>query len=129
MFFNIYMIEPTAWDTKSRNRGYVPATTQEDYSFAETLDFSKGKVLSTYVNQSMVIYDIYNKRVDGLASLNDDAGLLDYDYIIVQKYRFKDIKESSRKISKIKKVSNQSDWGWNTVYESKSLATYVKIDN
>jgi uncharacterized membrane protein len=129
MFFNIYTIEPTAWDTKSRNRGYVPATTQEDYSFAETLDFSKGKVLTTYVNQSMVIYDIYNKRVDGLASLNDDAGLLDYDYIIVQKYRFKDIKESSRKISKIKKVSNQSDWGWNTVYESKSLATYVKIDN
>jgi uncharacterized membrane protein len=127
MFFNIYTIEPTAWDIKTRTRGYVPATTQEDYSFAKTLNISNGKGLVTYVNQNLVLYDIYNNPCDELSSLIYDTNLMDYDYIVVQKYILKDIQVNSSIISKIKKLSHQSDLGWNTVYESKSLVTYAKI--
>jgi hypothetical protein len=79
MIFNIYMIEPSTWNINAEN---IPdAPTKEDYSLANSLNLSSGKILDNKYAR-YAIYDVRNNLGDNVLQAND---LYQYNWVIVNR--------------------------------------------
>lgn len=129
MFFNIYMIEPTAWDVRAEE---VPcATSEEDYALANTFDFSSGTIVG-HQNNVITIYDVHSnlgKKVFG----SEDIDLSEYDWVIVQKkalsydikYR---VKPGTGVSVQMEQLMESGSPDRNKIYESDNLAVFKLRD-
>lgn len=80
MLFNVYMIEPAAWDAGAEE---VPlATSRKDYTLANAFDFSGGKIFG-FQNPLMAIYDVHNNL--GTIFTLSEINLTDFDWIVIEK--------------------------------------------
>jgi len=123
MFFNIYMIEPTAWDAKAEGVPYT--TSEEDYALANTFDFSTGEIAAnTYTRYA--IYDIHN-NLGKDASGNID--LSEFDWVIVQKEALRLEQKHypeprTEAIAEMVQLEKEGSPDRNKIYQSNNLSVF-----
>jgi uncharacterized membrane protein len=126
ILFNIYMIEPTAWDAKAE--GAPTATSEEDYGLADTIDFSNGTIFGSQT-PLMAIYDRYcnlGKIWDTRGSVVD---LTNFDYIIIDKNQLEIEKKyypnpRTETTAALRALANGSSSEYNKIYESNSILVF-----
>ena len=124
MLFNIYIIEPTAWD--ARAEGIPMATSEEDYSLANTFDFSSGNIIG-HQNPVMAIYDAYN-NLGTVLSLSE-VDLTKFDWVAIQKKQLELEKRHypeprTETIATLKRLATECPPDYNKIYESNSLQVF-----
>jgi len=124
MLFNIYQIEPTAWD--ARAEGVTVAPSRQDYALARTFDFSTGEIIAQ-PNNLLAIYDVHNNPGDSAAWVNTD--LSEYDWIIIHKEALRWEKESypetrSQAIAEMEELMERDSPERNKIYESNNLSVF-----
>lgn len=127
MFFNVYMIDSTAWDAHAE--GVALATSEEDYALANAFDFSQGTI-AAHQNDIMAIYDVYN-NMGKIAFDSVDINLTSFDWIIVQKeeLRFEEkhyAKPRTEAIAEMQRLEEEGSTSYNRIYESNNLAAFKR---
>jgi len=125
MFFNIYMIEPTAWD--ARAEGLMIAPSEEDYALANTFDFSSGKIFG-HQNSLMAIYDV-DKKLGTTLSRVRTANLTNFDWIVVPKRVLELEKKYTQEtrtgtIAALEHLMGECPVDYNKIYESDSYSIF-----
>lgn len=123
LLYNIYVIEPTAWDLNAE--GVAMATSEEDYALANTLNFHGDIKIGAHQNSLMAIYDIHNYVGINIFTMTD-LDIQDYDWIIVQK---KQLELQNKYIPnnmsyKLDEIEQHPSMNVIKIYESNSLAAY-----
>ena len=125
MFFNIYMIEPTAWD--ARAEGVPNATTAGDYALARTFDFSSGEPAG-HQSSIMAIYDVHNNLGTRIFA-SSEVDLQKFDWVIVQK-QVLELEEKyygeprTEIIATLERFATEGSVDHNKSYESNSLSVF-----
>ena len=123
MLVNIYMIETPAWDLQGSEEQVAPATSEEDYALAETLEITDGTVTG-HQNNRLAIYHIHNHLT------MDELPLpTDYDWIIVQKKQVALEKKNypeprSENLATLQRIEQVGSTHHNKIYESRNLALF-----
>ena len=81
MLFNIYIIDPTAWDARAEASG-THEVSVESYALANTFNFSSGKILGDQ-DALMAIYDVHNNL--GTVFTLTEGNLTKFDWVIIEK--------------------------------------------
>jgi len=123
MLFNIYWIEPTAWN--ARAEGVPAAPSQEDYALANRFDFSN-VTIATHPSVMMAIYDVHNNRGANAYTLGN-IDLSKFDYVIMHKealrFELKYYPEPrTQTIAEMEQLMEEGSSDWIKVYESSNLA-------
>jgi len=127
MLFNVYMINPRAYDPKTESLPVVPS--EEDYALANTFDFSSGKIFGPQ-NPVMAIYDVANNL--GTLFTLSEANLTRFDWIIIQRKTL----ELERKyypeprtetIAALERLAIEGSADFSKIYESSSLLVFKRI--
>ncbi|HEY4675353.1 MAG TPA: hypothetical protein VIH48_04780 [Candidatus Bathyarchaeia archaeon] len=128
MLFNIYMIEPTAWDAGVQTIPSAPS--EEDYVLARTLNFSVGNIIG-YGNPIMAIYDVHNNFGEFLP-LYGKVNVTQFDWLIIQKkevelektyYHFTD----TATIDALEQLATEYSFDYDIIYESNNLVVFKLI--
>lgn len=128
LFYNIYAIEPSAWNPHAE--GVAAAPSEEDYAFANTFSFHEDIILGAHQNTLMAIYDVHNhvgKNIFGSRNTMDD--IQGYDWIVVQKKVLKLENKYSNKpltgmLYNLSELEQHPPTNMDKVYESNNLAAY-----
>jgi len=127
MLFNIYMIDPTAWDTRAE--GIPIATSEEDYALANTFSFSNGKIFG-HQNPLMAIYDTHN-NLGTVFALYDEVDPTRFEWVVIQKKEL----ESERRyypeprtetIAALENLATKCYTDYDKIYESNSLLAFKR---
>jgi hypothetical protein len=123
MLFNIYQIEPIAWDARYED---VPsATSEEDYALANALDFSTGEIAAN-AHTPLAIYDIHNNLArDVLSNIN----LSQYEWVVVQKEALRleqkwNPQPRTEAIAGMEQLNKEGSPERNKIYESNNLSVF-----
>ena len=123
MLLNIYMIEPTTWDSEANKEQVAMAASEEDYALANTFDFSEGTIIA-HQNNRVAIYDIHNHL-----PLDDLPFPTDFDWIILQKKlmaweeRFHP-EPRTEAAAELQQLRQSGSISHHKIYESRNLALF-----
>ena len=126
MLFNIYMIDPTAWDTGAV--GVPAAPSFEEYTLANTFNFSRGKIFGDQTSV-LAIFDVHNNLGTGLSSYAE-FNLTQFDWVIIQK-KVLELEKSyypeprTETIAVLEHLAFEDVAGYNRIYESDNLVVVV----
>lgn len=124
LLFNIYIIDPTAWDARAEERGTTEVSVQ-DYALANRFNFSTGTILGDS-NALLAIYDVHNNLGNFLYFTG--ANVTWADWVIVSKIdmemQIKYLSESSNETITALAHLETEDSGYNRIYESGNLIAY-----
>jgi len=128
MLFNIYMIDPTAWD--ARAEGVSAATSEDDYALANTIDFSIGKIFGP-PNALMAIYDVHNNLGTIWYGGVSEVDLTKFDWVIINKKELELEERYYREprtetIAALERLATEGSTDYNKVYESNSLLVFKR---
>lgn len=127
MFFNIYMIEPPAWDARAEE---VPtATSEENYALATTFNFSNGKIFGSQ-NSLMAIYDVHNNL--GTIFSSAEVDLTKFDWVIIERKELELEKRYYREprtetIAALERLVTGYTTNYNKIYESNSQLVFAGV--
>jgi hypothetical protein len=124
LLFNIYMIDPTAWDAKAEERGSTEVSVQ-DYALANTFNFSSGTILGDS-NALLAIYDVHNNLGSFLSFTGTNLTWTNWVIIskIDMKLQIKYYGESSNEtITAIEHFGSEGS-DYNRIYESNNLIAF-----
>jgi uncharacterized membrane protein (Fun14 family) len=129
MLFNIYLIDPAYWD--ARNAQATPhAPTLEEYTLANTIDFSTGKILASDQNTVGAIYDVYN-NLGTIVTYSEEVNLTQFNWIVIQKQELQFEKSYYSKpqetITILENLTFGSSPGYNKIYESDNLVVITHV--
>lgn len=127
MLFNIYMIDSTAWN--ARAEGVPTATSEEDYSLANTIDFSSGEIFGAH-NPLLAIYDVHN-NLGTILYAHTEVDLTKFDWIIIQKKQLELEKRyyqepRTETIAALERLATECSTDYNKIYESNSLLVFKR---
>jgi hypothetical protein len=122
MLFNIYMIEPTAWDVGAEGVPVSPSL--EDYALANTFNFSRGKIFG-HENNVLAIYDVHN-NLGTVFTYYEEVNLTQFDWVIIQKKELQLEKSYYRTetIAALERLVTEGSVGFNKIYESNNLVVF-----
>jgi hypothetical protein len=125
MLFNIYMIDPTAWDARAEARGTTEISV-EDYALANTFNFSSGKIFGDS-NVLIAIYDVHNNLGTFLSST--EVNLTRFNWVIIDKKSMELEKKyypepETETIATLERLATDKDSDYNRIYESNSLLVF-----
>lgn len=123
MLFNIYMIEPIYWNAKDAQE-VQGAPTLEDYTLANTFNFSTGKILCPS-NNLLAIYDVHN-NLSTIISYPDEVNFTEFDWIVVNTKELELVKgfypePRTKTIAVLEQLALGSSAGYDKIYESGNL--------
>jgi len=127
ILFNIYMIEPTAWDAQAE--GIPSAASEEDFALANAIDFSNGRIFGPN-NPLMAIYALHNNLGTIFAHpYLSEFNLVNFDYIIIQKKQLELEKKynpdpRTETIATLRALVNGTHMGYNKIYESGNILVF-----
>ena len=126
VLFNIYMIDPTAWDASAEEVSVIPAASEEDYALASTFDFSGGKIFGPQ-NTVMTIYDVHNNL--GNSFTLSEVNLTKFDCVIIQKKTLELEKRyyqepRTETMAALERLATECPADYNKIYESNSLLVF-----
>lgn len=126
MLFNIYMIEPPAWDARAKQITAAPS--EQDYTLANTFDFSSGNVFGTQ-NPLMAIYDVHDNL--GTFLTLSEVDLTEFDWVIIEKKRLELEKWYYREprtetIAALERLATECSADYQKIYESNSLLVFKR---
>jgi hypothetical protein len=126
IFINLFTIHPALWNPEGVVSSPMPS--QEDYSMANTMNFSRGSILSTS-NELMTVYDIQNKAGMDAFSLNDYLKMTDFRWIIVNSIAINQSEGMFSRytvdaVSAMRNLNAKGDINKNRIYESKTISIY-----
>ena len=126
MLFNIYIIDPTAWD--ARAEGVPVATSEEEYALANTFDFSSGEIIGSR-GIVMAIYDVHNNFGTISWTSVSKVDLTEFDWIIIQKKALELEKKyyqepRTETIAVLRRLATEGSPDFNKIYESNSLLAF-----
>lgn len=126
MIFNIYQIEPIAWNAKAE--GVPTATSEEDYALANTLDFSTGEIIANS-NIQYAIYDVHNNLGEYVLSVSEDIDLSEFAWVIIQKEVLRLEQQYSPEprteaIAEMRQLAKECPPDRNKIYESTNLSVF-----
>ncbi|HIH97131.1 MAG TPA: hypothetical protein HA348_06615 [Thermoplasmata archaeon] len=124
MLFNIYMIKPIAYNPRAE--GVALVTSEEDYSLANTFDFSGGNIFG-HQNVVMAIYDTYN-NLGTVLSLSE-VNLTKFNWIIIKKKTLELEKTyyqepRTETTAALECLATEGSTDYNKIYESNSLSVF-----
>jgi hypothetical protein len=126
MIFNIYQIEPTAWDARAEE---IPsATLEEDYALANTFDFSTDKI-ATNTYSRYAIYDVQNNLGENALSISEDINLSEFDWLVIQKEALRleqkyNPEPRTEAIAEMRQLVKECSPDRNRIYESNNLSVF-----
>ena len=126
MLFNIYMIDPTAWDARAEE---VPgAASEDDYALANTFDFSIGEIFGPQ-GAVMAIYDVHNNLGTISYVSRSEVDLTEFDWVIIQKKALelekRDYPEPrTETIAALERLATECPTDYNKIYDSNSLLVF-----
>lgn len=124
---NLFTIHPTMWDPNASGVG--GAASKEDFSMAQTVDFSVGDIIG-YQNDIMTVYEVQKKLGTDTSLLLDPTDLNTFKWIIVNRPSMNEeaIYSSDTKnvLEKMKQLESGNSPDYNRLYESNNLAILEK---
>jgi len=127
MIFNFYMIEPAAWSLQAKRQEVLSTTGVEEYTIAETIDFSEGKILRIGNSLNFAILDSYCNSGNGLSQ---DSNISEYEWILSYnkafEYYFRG-KQKTDMFIKMNKIANGENIQWNKLCETSKHEVYKAI--
>ena len=126
MLFNIYMIDPTAWNIRAER---VPAATlEEDYALAKIFNFSSERVFGPQ-GAMMAIYDTHNDLGTIWYSSTSEVDLTRFDWVIIQKKALElekryYLEPRTEIIATLQRLATECPTDSNKIYESNNLLVF-----
>ena len=124
MFFNLYMIEPAMWSLQAKRQDLSYVTGVEEYTIAETVDFSEGKILTIGMPLYSAISDRYCNRGSGLrqeSNISQFEWILSYDKAFEYYFRGK---QETDIFTEMKEITNGENTQWNKLCETSKHEVY-----
>ena len=127
MVFNFYMIEPAAWSLQAKRQEILNTTGVEEYTIAETIDFSEGNMLRIGDPLNFAIFDSYYNSGN---ELRQDTNISEYNWILSYnksfEYYFKG-KQETNTLIEMNKIANGENIQWNKLCETNKHEVFKTI--
>lgn len=128
MLFNVFWIDPTAWD--ARAEGMPAAPSQQDYALAGRFDFRYGEVAG-HPNSVMAIYHVHNNHGWRVHRM-DKVSLEAFDWVIVPR-RWLELEMKRHDaprteiIAQLHRLMEEGSQESNKIYESDAVAAFKRM--
>jgi len=114
MLYNLYIIDPVNWDLRAE--GVTTVASFEDYSLANTINFSNVKIFG-YQNPLMAVYDVQGELGNVLSVYK--VNIAEFGFIIIQKKSL-----ALEPITALVAIAENNSSNYNKIYESNSLSVF-----
>ncbi len=131
LFSNMFTIHPTEWNPDEIGSGGTASL--QDFTLAETIDFSQGRLLANLNNITSIYYVQNVETGTNIYTLPRNIDINEYSWIIINRKGLDNeglYSESTfDAIAKLRKLDKEDSSSFYTAYESNNLSVLKRINN
>ena len=120
MLFNVYMIDPSAWDARAEKG--LTIVSEDDYALANTFDLSSAQLFGPQ-SIVMAIYDVHNNFG---TTIEERVDLTEFNYVAIEKKMFELELPRTETMAGLERLATEFSVDYSRIYESDNILVFKR---